>query len=296
MADQSMWTNRIVVGYDGSTTAEHALQWALAEARARGLGITLVHAILPPVTASAFGPGVPAPLDLIDDVRRAAEHELQKAAQAAGGDITTRVDLGSPSGVLIEASTQATLVVIGSRGRGGFAGLLLGSVSDQVAAHAACPVVVVREAPRADAGDVVVGVDGSVIAQEAVEYAFAAASRGGKRLIAVHAWEVPSYDLIVMPDGPAPITLADFGDDELRLTSETLAGFATTYPDVAVEEKVIKGPAVKALLEASANPSLIVVGTRGRGSVMGTLLGSVSRGVLHHAKAPVAVIPARTGS
>lgn len=290
-----MWTNRIVVGYDGSSTAEHALQWALAEAQARSLGITLVHAILPPVTASAFGPGVPAPLDLIDDVRRAAEHELQKAAQAAGGDILTRVDLGSPSGVLIEASADAALVVIGSRGRGGFAGLLLGSVSDQVAAHSACPVVVVREAPK-PAGDVVVGVDGSQIAQQAAEYAFAAASRGGKRLIAVHAWEVPSYDLIVMPDGPAPVTLTDFGDDELRLTSETLAGFATDYPDVTVEEKVVKGPAVKALLEASADPALIVVGTRGRGGVIGTLLGSVSRGVLHHAKAPVVVVPARSGS
>ncbi|MFN8172467.1 MAG: universal stress protein [Candidatus Nanopelagicales bacterium] len=133
--------------------------------------------------------------------------------------------------------------------------------------------------------------DGSPAAMSALDFAFQAASRAGSRLIAVHAWDVPSYDLIVVPDGPVPLPLSDVADDEVRLAAEALAGFRDEYPDVTVEERLVRAPAVQALVDASAEASLLVVGTHGRSPALGALLGSVSHGVLHKASIPVAVVP-----
>ena len=189
------------------------------------------------------------------------------------------------------ASDTAELIVLGSRGHGGFTGLLLGSVGTQVASHASCPVVIMRDTPRTDAKEVVVGIDGSPHSLAALEFAFNEASRHGWKLIAVHAWDVPSYDLILSPDGPIPLPLENVADEEVRLAAEVLAGFVEEYPDVAVSERLVRSPAVQAILDNSTNAALIVLGTRGRNAFVGALLGSVSNGVLHKAKAPVAIIP-----
>ena len=165
------------------------------------------------------------------------------------------------------------------------------AVGAQVAAHGSCPTVVIRDVPRPGAEGVVVGLDGSPAAMSALDFAFQAASRAGSRLIAVHAWDVPSYDLIVVPDGPVPLPLSDVADDEVRLAAEALAGFRDEYPDVTVEERLVRAPAVQALVDASAEASLLVVGTHGRSPALGALLGSVSHGVLHKASIPVAVVP-----
>ena len=103
--------------------------------------------------------------------------------------------------------------------------------------------------------------------------------------------DVLAYDLLIVPNGPVPIPLADVADDEVRLTAEVLAGFRTDYPDVEVEERLVRSPAVSALLSASDDPAMIVVGTHGHGPAMGALLGSVSNGVLHKAHLPVVVTP-----
>ncbi len=291
MTDQTPFAGRVVVGFDGSPTSRQATDWAAAEARARGRGLGLVHALLPPVTTGGLGVGLPPSLDVIDTLERTASEELDRtAASLSGLDVTTTVAIGSPSAVLLAASETADLVVVGSRGRGGFTGLLLGSVGAQVAAHASCPVVVFRAAPAQTANRVVVGVDGSVAGAAALEFAFDAASRRGSSILAVHAWDVPSYDLIVMPDGPVPLPLADVADDEVRLAAEALAGFREAYPDVEVEERLTRSPAVRALVDASADAALLVVGTRGRSPALGALLGSVSNGVLHRARVPVAVV------
>jgi nucleotide-binding universal stress UspA family protein len=117
------------------------------------------------------------------------------------------------------------------------------------------------------------------------------ASRRGWSLLAVHAWDVPAYDLLVVPNGPVPVPLADVADDEIRLAAEALAGFRTDYPDVEVEERLVRSSAVQAILTASPDPALIVVGTHGHGPALGALLGSVSNGVLHKAHVPVVVVP-----
>lgn len=288
----NLWAGRVVAGVDASEQSREAAIWAAHEAALHQVGLTLVHTVLPPAAASSFGPGMPIGLDAMDEVITRATAELESIAAAMPvGDVRTKVEIGSPSGALLEASEEAELVVIGSRGHGGFAGLLLGSVSTQVAAHAACPVVVVRGAPDPAANRVVVGIDGSPASEAALAFAFEEASRHGWSLTAVHAWDVPAYDLLVVPNAPIPVPLSDVADDEIRLAAEALAGFEADYPDVEVEQRLIRSAAVDALLEIAKDAALLVVGTRGHGQVVGALLGSVSNAVLHKARIPVAVVP-----
>ena len=292
MWDERAFADRDVVGYDGSDSAKDAAAWAAVEARTSGRSVTLVHALLPPVTTGGLGVGLPPSLDLIDEMERQAAVQLDAAAAALDTpDAHALVSIGAPSAVLLEASETAHLVVVGSRGRGGFSGLLLGSVGAQVAAHAQCPVVIIRALASATAHVVVVGIDGSPGARAALAFAFDVASRRGWSLLAVHAWDVPAYDLLVVPNGPVPVPLADVADDEIRLAAEALAGFRTDYPDVEVEERLVRSSAVQAILTASPDPALIVVGTHGHGPALGALLGSVSNGVLHKAHVPVVVVP-----
>lgn len=292
------WAGRIVVGYDGSEPARDAVAWAVAEARLRHLPVTIVHTVLPPVSASAFGPGLPAPLELLDEILGQARRELAELAGSLAGagdlDIATEVEVGSAAGVLIEASQQAAMVVIGSRGRGGFAGLLLGSTGDQVASHARCPAVVVRGPQPAGADTIVVGVDGSPISDEAVRFAFATASERGWRVVAVHAWDVPSYDLITIPGAPVPVALHDIGDDEVRLSAEVLAGVREDFPEVDVAERVVRGSAATAIADAvDGSVALVAVGSGGHGQLAGIVLGSTSRAVLHRVGVPVVIVPGR---
>lgn len=292
MAEERPFQGHVVVGYDGSESSRRAVQWAYDEARVRGLGLTLLHAMLPPVTTGGLGVGLPPSLDLLESLENQAHTELVAVAQAIPDlDVRTAVRVGAPSGVLLEASESAKLVVVGSRGRGGFRGLLLGSVGAQVAAHASCPVAVIRAALPVEPQAVVVGIDGSPAAETALAFAFDTASRHGWSVIAVHAWDVPAYDLVIVPNGPVPIPLTDVADDEIRLTAEVLAGFRSDYPDVDVEERLVRGPAVQALLQASANAGVVVVGTHGHGPAVSALLGSVSNGLLHKSAIPVVVVP-----
>ncbi len=286
------FTGRIVIGLDGSEGAIRAAHWGAQEAKLRGRGLTLAYAVLPMTASGVFGMGAPPRLDLIEELRTSAVAELTRiAADLDCTDVIVHVEIGTPSGLLLQASDTAELIVLGSRGRGGFADLLLGSVGTQVASHANCPVVVMRADARAGANEVIVGIDGSPHSIAALEFAFDEASRRGWSLVAVHAWDVPAYDLIISPDGPIPFPLGNVADVEIRLAAEVLAGFKVDHPDVPVTEALVRAPAVQALLDASTNAALIVVGTRGRNVALGALLGSVSNGVLHKAKVPVAVVP-----
>lgn len=139
-------SGRIVVGVDGSAPAEAALRWALAEARLRGAVCEVVHAWTYPVVADIAGmaaAGVAWP-DLEAEARRLLDEVIEQVRpESEGVTIEARVVEGTAAGVLIDAARDADLLVVGSRGRGGFVGLLLGSVSQQVAHHAPCPIVIV---------------------------------------------------------------------------------------------------------------------------------------------------------
>ena len=285
-----LWTGRIVVGVDASESAHHAAQWAAYEAVLRGRGLTLASAVLPASTVG--GMGIPPALDYVDAIRAEAHTRLEALAKDLPiDDIRIVVQIATPGGLLIEASTSAHMIVLGSRGTGGFAGLLLGSVGSQVAAGAHCPVVVWRGDPRSESRSIVVGIDGSENSEVALEAAFEIASFHGWDVVAVHAWDIPAYDLIEIPQGAVPLPIAEVAEDEVRLSAEVLAGHRANYPDVTVHEHLVRGPAAQALLDHSSGAAMIAVGTRGRGQFLSAVLGSVSNAILHKAEIPVFVIP-----
>lgn len=156
--------SRIVVGVDGSPGAVLALEWALAEAHVRGATLEVVHAYAPPYTSYAYsmaavGGGGEALMGAEGDAwRQAAEDALDDVLAKAAGertDVAVRrsvIEALAPAPALVERSQDADLLVVGSRGRGGFAGLLLGSVSQQCVQHAMCPVVVVPPPDRSADG------------------------------------------------------------------------------------------------------------------------------------------------
>ena len=284
----------VIVGYDGSEHASIAVDWAAQEAAARGVPLTLVSATTIPLEGMRFGGSVLSP-DAIDDLLerlRVGTEERADVSRAAhpGLEVHIKVALGSPASVLVEASANADLAVVGSRGLGGFRGLLVGSVGVQVASSASCPVVVIRKPPSESASTIVVGVDGSELSLAALDFAFDMAERRGWSVRAIHAWEIPAYDIVAAPSGPPPFDVEEFEASEQRAFAESLAGQRERHPGVVIEEVIAKGPSARAILDASADAALIALGTRGRGEFLGALLGSVSQGVLHRAKVPVAVI------
>jgi nucleotide-binding universal stress UspA family protein len=285
----------IVVGVDGSPSSQEALEWAVQDAAARGTHVTAVGAWSPmmPLPLGAVSDG--REVDAIEDSTRALVASSVEAAQRSAPNvrIDAKVTPGPAASALLRFAQDAELVVVGSRGHGGFRDLLLGSVSRQVATHAPCPVVVHRpigdEAPGTEAGRVLVGVDGEQHSAPALEFAFEEASARGVGLTAVHSWEGVYVDASVI-GAPVPPVFEDLGDEAVRLTTAALAPFRERYPDVDVRQTVLAGTPAGHLIERSAGAELVVVGSRGRGGFTGLVLGSVSHTLIHHAHAPVAVV------
>jgi len=282
----------VVVGVDGSDESLVGLAWATHEAHHQHLPLRLVHAWEVPM------PGyVPVPAS-VDLVRESAETVLAEAVSKAqewapDTDVESVIMHGAAGRVLVDVGADAQMIVVGSHGRGGFARLMLGSSSGAVAAHADVPVVVTRGTTATGAWrarPVVVGIDGSAVSESAIAFAFRAAAVRGEGLVVVHAWAQPDP---FVDEAYAVLSESATRQTEARLAvSESLAGWRDKYPDVAVTQVIADGHPVEALLaEASdVDAALLVVGSRGRGGFTGLLLGSVSRGVLHHATCPVAVV------
>jgi len=286
---------RTVVGVDGSVAARYALEWAAADVHLRPRRLHLLHACGWPLVDLPLGPDayrLPASARTREDVYALAEKMLADAASLVDPEIpvTTEISSDLPGRALLAASETADTVVVGSRGTGGFAGLLLGSVAEQVASHGRCPVVVVRPAP-APHGPVVVGIDGSPASLAALRYAADQAVARGTLLRAVHAWRWP---VSAGPGDQVPVDhdRAVPAVDEERVLVEALAGLGAEFPDLTVERRLIHGRAAPALLSAGSDAALTVVGSHGRGGFTGLLVGSVSHQVLHHAAGPVAVVHA----
>lgn len=290
--------NTVVVGYDGSESSQTAVEWAANEALARDAELLLLAAITVPMSASPMSFGVVSPGSIDDMLARVAEHATKAAEAAAAAHpglvAHARSVLGGASAALVEASESADVVVVGSRGMGGFKGLLVGSVGVQVAEHAKCPAVVIRREAASTADRVVVGIDGSPLSLAAADFAMQTASRRGWSVLAVHSWDIPTYDTLSSPIGPSQVEIDNLIEGERVATSESLAGLRERYPDVALEVEVAKGPPARILLEAAEGAALLVLGTRGRGEFTGALLGSTSQSVLHRAEVPVAVVGGQT--
>jgi nucleotide-binding universal stress UspA family protein len=278
----------VVVGVDGSAGALRAVRWAAREAARHRWSLRLVNALDWTEDHVVGHPGLGSRQG---DIRRAvAERALAAAAATAGEDGPDvpgeqAVVIGYPISVLAGEARRAELLVVGARGLSRVAGLLLGSVSTALAAHAACPVVVVRGEDVAGlpaGGAVVVGVDGSPAAESALAFAFDAASRRGAPLVAVHARRDAVPGSAASPHGGR-------ASGEGVLT-ERLAGWSEKYPDVAVRRVLDHADPAAALLAEAAGAQLLVVGTRGRSGVAGPVLGSVGNAVLHRSPCPVAVV------
>lgn len=273
----------ILVGYDGSPCSDEALCWAAREARARDVPLTVCQ---------AWAPAYPPPPDaagVFDLARRSGEEilaqGLRQARALAGPSVDVRPVLAdrSAAAALCERSGSATMVVVGCRGRGGLAGLLLGSVGSQVAAHAAGRVVIVRGhwRPAADyiPGPIVVGADGSAASQAAIVFAVEEAALR----------EAPVLAVCAPADAPGSLGGARRMQEEVE---QAIAQIEKEHPEVTVRRQVGHGAPRAALLAAASEvkAQMLMVGARGRGGVKGMMLGSVSQAALHHAPCPVGVV------
>jgi nucleotide-binding universal stress UspA family protein len=283
----------VVVGVDGSPGSDIAVVWAATHAEAQRRPLAIVH-----------GAGVPGVTDLGSDQvaarktlrmagRRVTDAALGLAHRASPGlTITVHLALQDPRELLRTMAEDGSLLVLGARGHGPVAALLLGSVSTALSTLAPGPVVIARAAPG-DAGDtrmpVVVGVDGSEASAGAVRLAFETASWEHRRLLAVHAvGELPVYaygDVLTAEE------LDRLRNARQRILAESLAGYAEKFPDVLVETTLVTQSPARALRSASETAYAVFVGTHGRGPVARRLLGSVSRSLVEHAHCTVAVVP-----
>jgi nucleotide-binding universal stress UspA family protein len=273
---------RIVVAYDGSPDAQTALTWAVRTALPTEQAVVAVIATasddLLPQRSLLWG-------DHLDEVRRSAERILGEALLEH-----TSVELrpGPAVPVLLEAAEGAAMLVVGSRGHGQVAGAVSGSVSQHLARHAPCPVVVVRPVTHPSAARIVVGVDGSGGSAAALEFACRRAEITGEDVVVLHGWRDAGAGGTTRREIPGEFM--DRIAEEERLLAEAVSGVRAEHPDVHLESEAIPVVAWRALADASAAATLVVVGSRGRGAFAGMLLGSVSQQVLHHAQCPVAVV------
>ncbi|MFJ8819404.1 universal stress protein [Amycolatopsis thermoflava] len=287
-----MDSNAIVVGVDGSDEADRALRWAAGTAARRHEPLHIVHGFAP--MAGFYGAGLPVLREAYEAFVKAADDLLaaaERTAREAGGpELTITAGKLHEAGpvALIEASRTARTVVLGCSGTGGFTGMMVGSTTVEVAAHARCPVVVVRGRDEAT-GPVVAGVDGSATSERALGTAFEEASWRSVPLVAVHVWADAD---IAGPPGTVPFLVdwSEIEQDAQRLLAEQLSGWQEKYPDVVVERVVARDRPRHQLLSWSTRAQLVVVGSRGRGGFRGLLLGSTSQALIHHAQCPVMIV------
>ncbi len=287
----------VVVGWDGSAGAEGAVRWAAPVAARAGRGLLVLLALDSQQLVSAGLYPQLAPVPAFDDADAMLAKGVDLARRTAPETpVEGASRSGHPVAVLADASKEASLLVVGTRGHSQLVSSLIGSVSDAVAHHAGCPVVVVDPQHQDGAGvetsrgPVVVGVDGSERSLVALAFAAAHCKTVGAALVAVRSASAPM--MIYTPDvvelsGAGQRALLEHAQAQL---SDDLAAVRRRQPDLSVEAVVSPMSPVQALIEAVPDPQLLVVGSRGHGGFVGMLLGSVSRGVLHQAPCPVAVV------
>ncbi|MEW1905811.1 universal stress protein [Streptomyces sp. NPDC086147] len=286
----------LVVGVDGSDPSLTALDWAVDEAVRHGLPLRVVHASLwewYEGVAVAWSTKRPAEELLAEDVVAVAAERARRRAPEV--EVTTEVLAEDAATVLLREGTTAAAVVVGCRGRGAFADLLLGSVGLVVAARSPGPVVVVRgdrQAREARHGRVLLGLGEHDVDSPAVRFAFREAAVRDAELDIVHTWRRPVHE-----PGGHPLLTGDpggYGERQAaELIQKALEPVVREHPGVRLRRSVVEGPAHKVLTRRSAAADLLVVGARRREALVGLELGRVAHRALHHASCPVAVVPSR---
>ncbi|MGP7998627.1 MAG: universal stress protein [Streptosporangiaceae bacterium] len=273
----------VVAGVDGSPESVRAVEWAAREAVLRGTTLRLVAvASMPP----RMRPNPATPDTVAGHIEQATNQALAAAASEASNDArdlpvdTQLLDGVAPAQALVDCGKDALMLVLGSRGAGGFSALVLGSVSRYAATHAPCPVVVVREETMAAHREVVVGVRDPAQSAAALSFAFEEAALRKARLVATHARSRSAF----RGHDEAP-------DEEQRALEALLASWREKYPDVTASAEVMQAHPGRVLSGASARADLVVLGRHTPGEGSGPGVGSVTHSVLSHAHGPVVSVP-----
>jgi len=283
----------VVAGTDGSEASMRAAEWAAHEAALRGASLRVLSVpALPSLLAWNMMP-LEKPEDRADKIIRAARQSAAKAAARAAGaepglQVIPEVRSGVPGQVLSDLAASAAMVVVGSRGHGGFAALVLGSVSRYVAFEAPYPVVVTCGESAVPHHEIVVGLSGRA-QSEALSFAFEEAELRRARLHAVHAWPA----LLPEPAGAARRE-RDCGGTSSRVArwlAELLGPWRQKYPGVEVTVDIVHAVPGHVLVSMSARAGLIVLGRSGGESANRRRTAPVAHSVLSHAECPVAIIP-----
>lgn len=280
-------TEKIVVGVTDSLVSRRAVDWAAARAIARRQSIELVSVI--GGVMGMVGEGSVIEAAMAGTTELLNEHVDRIATDSL--TVTTRVEVGDPVAILIEASKDAALLVLGSDYRGPGEGPARGTHGLRIAAGSACPVIVVPDFTLDDErSGVVVGVDGSPVSEAAIAFAAAEADRLGEPLTALIAWTP-----IVVPRNNSQMVSHSAYRDSMEQTARealalSLAGLRSRYPDLEIQEAVAEGYPSVILNELAAEARLTVVGSRGRGAVRRFLLGSISHEVLQRLATVTAVV------
>jgi nucleotide-binding universal stress UspA family protein len=289
-------TAPVVVGLDDLEQSARAVAAAAREAELRGAPLWVGHAYqwIPPV-ASGILPGGDTPAGAVRD---AADDLLVTTVKQVHHDhpdldVHSYAMSGPAATCLADLAEEAALLVVGGRGRGGFAGLALGSVALRTLAHARCPVLVVRGEEQPAADRVLVGVDVSEPDGTArlLEFAFEEAELRDAALVAVHALEDPSalYPAAIGPY-PREYVEAMSGERQHRLDT-VLTQWRERFAGVVATSRVVIGAPARSLVEVSAKGDLLVIGARRHRDGEGMRLGGVAHAVLRHAHQPVVVVP-----
>jgi nucleotide-binding universal stress UspA family protein len=275
--------NEFVVGVDGSDPSRMALRWAAAVAAAAGVSVRAVESWIHPYSAMLPIAPVPVSAEQMDEDTLKAITAVVTDTLGSAAAVKIDVLRGSPAGALLQTVTPDSVLVLGSRGLGGFAGLLLGSVSQECVEYASCPVVVVRTDRTVGDGDVIlVGKDGSDGAQRALRWALALASATGAGVRAVYAWRA------VESERP-PRT-----EQRLRSRAADAVRDWTQRVGEEIESDEIEGDPRQVLVTAAERfaPALTVVGRRGAGGLRSMRLGSTANHLVRHSSTNVVVVPA----
>jgi nucleotide-binding universal stress UspA family protein len=286
-----METKPVVVGVDGSEESLLAAEWAAMEAKRHGLPLRIVSApaMLPPMRARQASPAMAA-----DTLRGVSERVLEGAAARAEKvalalEITTGLLSGPPALAIAGSGSGAAMLVVGARGAGGFAAMLLGSVSRFAAARATCPVIVVRQASMAVHQEVAVGTRDPQGSSAALTFAFEEAAVRHANLVVVHAWSwfPPALRAPVNQHAlDAPVHPEQISAEAARNLSAALDGWREKYPDVRVRHDVVRGHPARMLASYSYRADLVVIGRHGDPGI-----GSIQHALLDHARGPVAIVP-----
>ena len=291
----------IVAGVDQTNPAERVLGRALVEAQSTGRAVRVVHVWSNPVwlgdlsaiSGMAYGSSLPSHEDSVRWAQDLAEEQLTKAREQHGSSgvaavqATAEAREGEPGHVLVNASQEAGLLVVGGRGHGSLASVLLGSTTGFVMHHASCPLMIVPETVSDGPFQrVIVGFDDSDCSRSALRWGFDAARRHGCPLTVLHALRITLAPAAI----PVALISPEYKSEMQAWLDRETAKIAADFPEVALTTIVHNGSPAGVLLEQSGPDELLVVGSRGRGGFAGLLLGSVAAQCSQHAKGVVVVV------